>query len=178
MDKELLNKILPYCGHGLKAIYEDDIVDVCISSSGTRRISTEHLLTKSRDGIYHYKPVLFPPVCLTEEIETEHGKEVPWIELSKIVYETIRTRYSKIKDIKLMTEITTTYTEITSNHDVTYIFQYDCIYAWFCLTCGRLNITFNPVPVLNYLYSRHIAFNLEPDEYVSVESLEKNPYAV
>jgi len=23
MNKELLNKILPYCGHGLKVIYED-----------------------------------------------------------------------------------------------------------------------------------------------------------
>lgn len=23
MNKELLNKILPYCGHGLKSIYKD-----------------------------------------------------------------------------------------------------------------------------------------------------------
>lgn len=29
-----------------------------------------------------------------------------------------------------------------------------------------------------YLYSRHIAFNLNPDDYVSVESLEKNPYVI
>lgn len=125
MDKELLNKILPYCGYGLKAIYEDDIVDVCISSSGTNRINTERLLTKSSDGTYHYKPVLFPPDCLSREIETEYGKEIPLIEMAKIAFPKI-----------------------------------------------------NQWGVFQYLYSRHIAFNLNPDDYVSVESLEKNPYVI
>ena len=27
MDKKLLNKILPYCGHGLKSIYKDYCVE-------------------------------------------------------------------------------------------------------------------------------------------------------
>lgn len=189
MDKELLNKILPYCGYGLKVSIYDEYDKMALNDIAVIigvRIKDDCFMVK-RDINYpmsfdinmkENKPILFPPDCLNWEIETEYGKEVPWIELSKIVYETIRTRYSEIKDIKLMTEITTTYTEITSNHDVTYVFQYDCIYAWFRLTCGRLNITFNPVPVLNYLYSRHIAFNLESSEYVSIESLEKNPYKI
>lgn len=27
MDKELLNKILPYCRHGLKAIHKEDVAN-------------------------------------------------------------------------------------------------------------------------------------------------------
>lgn len=140
MNKELLNKILPYCGYNLKAIYEDDIVDVCISSSGTRRISTEHLLTKSRDDTYHYKPILFPPNCLTEEIETEYGKEDPLKEIGRIMHQRVRSRETLLSMICA--------DDLTEAHKV-----------------------------FKYLYSRHIAFNLKPDEYVSVESLEKNTYA-
>lgn len=176
MNKELLNKILPYCIN-LKAIYEEDISDVCVSSSETKRINAERLVEKSSDGTYHYKPILFPPNHLARKIETEHGKETPLIEMAKIAYKTIKARSSEIKNIKLICEKTIAYAELTNNYNVTYIFEYDINSGWFILMTNGLDITFNPISVLNYLYSRHIAFNLDPDKYVSVESLEKNPYA-
>lgn len=161
MDKKLLNKILPYCGYGLKAIYEDDIVDVCISSSGTNRINTERLLTKSSDGTYHYKPVLFPPDCLSREIETEYGKEIPLIEMAKIAFPKIKewwidTIYAQSKNVYFY----------FNGHD-----------SFNSGGCHALEIQ-NQWGVFQYLYSRHIAFNLNPDDYVSVESLEKNPYVI
>lgn len=178
MDKELLNKILPYCGYGLKAIYEDDIVNVCISSSGTNRINTERLLTKSSDGTYHYKPVLFPPDCLRREIETEYGKEVPLIELAKIAY-----NYSSSDGWVISSGF-----GAEDQSDCLYpmsklMFGYDSykrfIKYFYHKDQGKEYIPMdNQWELFQYLYSRHIAFNLNPDDYVSVESLEKNPYAI
>ena len=161
MNKELLNKILPYCGHSLKAIYEDDIVDVCISSSGTNRINTERLLTKSSDGTYHYKPVLFPMTCINREIETKHGKEIPLIEMAKIAFPKIKewwidTIYAQSKNVYFY----------FNGHD-----------SFNLGSCHALEIQ-NQWGVFQYLYSRHIAFNLNPDDYVSVESLKRNPYVI
>lgn len=168
MNKELLNKILPYCGYGLKAIYEDDMVNVCISSSGTNRINTEHLLTKSSDGTYHYKPVLFPPDCLVREIETEYGKEIPLIEMAKIVLPGKLHKW-EIKDCRAKYGVISVYLDIDWDIVVDRIISSDGY-----KTPERPQ---NQWEVFQYLYSRHIAFNLDPDDYVSIESLKNNPYA-
>ena len=168
MNKELLNKILPYCGHRLKAIYEDDIVNVCISSSGTNSINTERLLTKSSDGTHHYKPVLFPMTCINQWIETEHGKEIPLIEMAKIAFPG-KLRKWEIKDYRAKNVVISVYLNIDGDIAADRIISSDGY-----KTPERPQ---NQWEVFQYLYSRHIAFNLNPDDYVSIESLKNNPYA-
>lgn len=168
MDKDLLNKLLPYFGHGLKAIYEEDVKDVFVFSSGTNSINAERLME------CHYKPILFPYYCLIKEIETEHGKEIPMIEMAKIAYESFKLSSTSIKEISLNDRGDV---RLMNNNSVIYIFRCHIFYPWFIFEVETRHIPFNPLPILDYLYSRHIAFNLRPEEYVSVESLKKNPYA-
>lgn len=170
MNKKLLNKILPYCGHGLKVAYEDSIVKAEISKF-------VQMCEPSEDGEY-FKPILFPPDCLNREIETEYGKEVPLIELAKIAY-----NYSYMNGWVIRSGF-----GAENQSDCLYpiskpMFGYDgykrFIKCFYHKDHGKEYIPMdNQWEIFQYLYSRHIAFNLEPDEYVSVESLEKNPYAV
>lgn len=95
---------------------------------------------------------------MTREIETEHGKEIPLIEMAKIAFPDIKKWWLD-----------------------GYYAQSDNIYFLFN---GSFSISVtvgyeskNQWNIFQYLYSRHIAFNLDPEDYVSVESLEKNPYA-
>lgn len=174
METELLNKILPYCGHGLKADYEGGIVDVTTGTYGTDKIGVEMLVASEWNVIYQYKPILFHPGCLTREIETEYGKEIPMIEMAKIAYNSIKLRSSEICNIEIdntgIVLIITNHTSLTfSKHIPSNWFVLDYI------TSGKAS--FNPIPVLQYLYSRHIAFNLLSGEYVNVQSLEENPYS-
>lgn len=162
MNKELLNKILPYCGYGLKSICEEDIKDVFVSSSGTNSINAERLME------CHYKPILFSPDCLTKEIETEYGKEIPLIEIAKIAYPFEWYKW-EIKEYRAE------YGSISVSIDINGDIMVDRI-----ISSDGFRIpdkTYNQWQLFQYLYSRHIAFNLEPEEYISVESLKNNPYA-
>lgn len=151
MNKELLNKILPYCGHGLKVAYENSIVNAEISKF-------VQMCEPSEDGEY-FKPVLFSPDCLTRKIETEHGQEIPLIKMAKIAF-------PKIKNWRIET------CRAESDY-VNFLFDGSDFVAGFY----KAFTVKNQWKLFQHLYSRHIAFNLEPEEYVSVESLEKNPYA-
>lgn len=116
------------------------------------RVSTP--VTRNWDGYHsasmdHYKPILFPPDCLAKEIETEYGKEVPIDEISELVGIELTPTVSGAGILVI-------YGNIEEGPIV-----------------EKLPLTYE---VLQYFYSRHIAFNLEPDDYISVESLKKNPY--
>lgn len=177
MNKELINKILPYCGHGLKAKYMDRdlqnmsteyIVDVGVSTSGTNTICTERLCEISHDGTYHYKPILFPPDCLNREIETEYGKEIPLIEIAKIAYPFEWYKWG-IKEYRAVYKVTSASVDTNGDIIVDRLISSDGF---------RVPVkTYNQWQLFQHLYSRHIAFNLDPEEYISVESLKKNPYA-
>lgn len=173
MDKDLLNKLLPYCGYEFKATEGYEIYDVCLSSSGKKHKSIKHLIHSGREG-WTWKPILFSPDCLTKEIETEHGKEIPMIEMAKIAYESFKLSSTSIKEISLNDRGDV---RLMNNNSVIYIFRCHIFYPWFIFEVETRHIPFNPLPILDYLYSRHIAFNLRPEEYVSVESLKNNPYA-
>ena len=177
MNKELINKILPYCGHGLKAKYMDRdlqnmsteyIVDVGVSTPGTNMICAERLCEISRDRTYHYKPILFPLDCLNREIETEYGKEIPLIEIAKIAYPFEWYRWG-IKEYRAVDGVISV--SMGTNGDI--IVERTISSDGF----RRNDKTYNQWQLFQYLYPRHIAFNLEPEEYVSIESLKKNPYA-
>lgn len=179
MNLKKLNKILPYCGYGVKANYEGYIVDVAPSHCGTDLINAEMLCTPNRDGSFCYLPILFPPDCLTKEIETEHGKEIPLIEIAKIVCYGYTNKHWEIQyrsyQIENGTECTETYAR---NEDI----EVGINASGDVMISRETDKEFLPVIVMyqyeyfQYLYSRHIAFNLEPGEYVNVESLEINPY--
>lgn len=159
MNLEKLNKILPYCGYGVKANNEGYIVDVAPSHCGTDLINAEMLCTPNRDGSFCYLPMLFPPDCLTKEIETEHGKEIPLIELAKIA--------TNLKNGWVING------DMAKNNRLLFWYEPNK----FCLLRnGIWKEMENQWHLFQYLYSRHIAFNLDPGEYVNVESLEVNPY--
>lgn len=159
MNLKKLNKILPYCGYGVKANYEGYIVDVSPSHCGTDLINAEMLCTPNRDGSFCYLPILFPPNCLTKEIETEHGKEIPLIELAKIA--------TNLKNGWVING------DMAKNNRLLFWYEPNK----FCLLRnGIWKEMENQWHLFQYLYSRHIAFNLDPGEYVNVESLEINPY--
>lgn len=160
MNKELLSKIIPYIGHGTYAYDEEQEtkIDLIVGFFGNTLDCHECSPCDSR--IDKYKLVLFPPDCLTREIETEYGKEIPLIEIAKMAFPDIKEWWI----------------------DGVYA-QSDNIYFYFngndSFNGGfdhALEIQ-NQWELFQYMYSRHIAFNLEPRHYISVESLENNPYA-
>lgn len=167
MNNELLNKILPYCGYGLKAINEDYIVDVVPSHCGTDLINAEMLCTPDRAGIFHYKPILFPFDCITKEIETKHGKEIPLSELWKICY----AKEQLLDDPSFKTG---KYDSRISCNGLALVFNYR--HGFYTIQHSEVYFAENQWKLFQYLYSRHIAFNLLPDEYVNVDSLDVNPY--
>lgn len=188
MDKELLNKILPYCGYGLKVSIYDEYDKMALNDIAVIigvRIKDDYFMVK-RDINYpmsfninmrENKPVLFPLDYLNREIETEYGKEVPLIELAKIAY-----NYSYMNGWVIRSGF-----GAENQSDCLYpiskpMFGYDgykrFIKCFYHKDHGKEYIPMdNQWELFQYLYSRHISFNLGPDEYVSVESLEKNPYA-
>lgn len=112
MNKELLNKILPYCGYELKyqgmGTHDCDFCDNATPSTITfagmdiqDKICTFNgqrtVMDVNKDEYYYFNqeavchdiesevfPILFSPDCLTREIKTEYGKEIPLIEMAKI----------------------------------------------------------------------------------------------
>lgn len=187
MNKELLNKILPYLGYGLKISIYDKYDKLALNDIATIvgiEIEEGRFMLK-RDincptsfsiNMEKNNPVLFSPDCLTKEIETEHGKEIPLIEMAKIAYNSlyIYAINTIVKDIIL---VHNEYVSIIDSRGIPYVFRPCLTIPWVTLEINMVTIPFNPIPVLDYLYSRHIAFNLMPEEYVSVESLKNNPYA-
>lgn len=181
MNLEKLNKILPYCGYGVKVMFHEKACDVlaidtikgkfCLSFEGNKIVSD--------GGHDEMCPILFPPDCLTKEIETEHGKEIPLIEIAKIVCYSYTNKHWEIQSrsyqIENGTECTETYAR---NEDI----EVGINASGDVMISRETDKEFLPVIVMHqyeyfqYLYSRHIAFNLDPGEYVNVESLEVNPY--
>lgn len=161
MNLEKLNKILPYCGYGVKVMFHEKACDVlaidtikgkfCLSFEGNKIVSD--------GGHDEMCPILFPPDCLTKEIETEHGKEIPLIELAKIA--------TNLKNGWIING------DMAKNNRLLFWYEPNK----FCLLRnGIWKEMENQWHMFQYLYSRHIAFNLDPGEYVNVESLEVNPY--
>lgn len=172
MNKELLNKIMPYCGHRLKVAIYDEYDKMALNDVATIvgvKIEDGYFMVKRfidismsfNINMKENRPILFHPDCLSREIETEYGKEIPLIEMAKIAFPKIKewwidTIYAQSKNVYFY----------FNGHD-----------SFNSGSCHALEIQ-NQWGVFQYLYSRHIAFNLNPDDYVSVESLEKNPYAI
>lgn len=188
MDKELLNKILPYCGHGLKVSIYDEYDKMALNDVATIvgvKIEDGYFMVKRfidismsfNINMKENRPILFPPDCLNREIETEYGKEVPLIELAKIA-----CNYSRSDGWVISSGFSA-----ENQSDCLYpmsklMFGYDgykrFIKCFYHKDQGKEYIPMdNQWELFQYLYSRHIDFNLDPDDYVSVESLKNNPYA-
>lgn len=166
MKNELLNKILPYCGYGLKA-YNYSVFDVVPSHYGTTKINIEMLCGISSEGKTPYKQILFSSNCLIKEIETEHEREIPLVELWKICY----GKEQLLDDPSFETG---EYDSRISCNGLVLVFNY--YHGFYTIQHGEVYFAENQWELFQYLYSRHIAFNLSSNEYVSVESLEQNPY--
>lgn len=157
-NTNILSKLLPYCGYQLKASYEGNIVDVLPSAYGIDKINVETLCTPNSQGVFNYKPILFSSSCLTSEIETEFGKEIPLLELANL-----------------------------SCGDKNWIIGKDNVAEgdggrWFGFHKDSFFMESLPKgdvlkqwQLFQYLYSRHIAFNLDADQYLPVTD-EYNPY--
>lgn len=157
MDKEKLNKLIPYIGYN--AFAKNTINNTVGKLIG---FCENDLYFQNwvhiDDNFGNYKLILFSPDCLTREIETEYGKEIPLIEMAKISFPDIKSWWI----------------------DACYA-QSDNIYFLFdgssFVSGSYKSLTVkNQWKIFQYLYSRHIAFNLDPDEYISIESLENNLY--
>lgn len=167
MNKELLNKILPYCGHGVFAYQkeQESTIDEIVGFF-ENGFDFKHWSPFDMGKMENYKLVLFSPNCLTREIETEYGKEVPLIELAKLCNNCGYTPSGFKCDGK---DEKWYYVKCYSNPKG----NNGYLFYQFPVNVNKISIK-----EAQYLYSRHIAFNLFPDEYVDVQDLKENPYKI
>lgn len=158
MDKEKLNKLIPYIGYNAFAKNKSNNIVGKLIGFCENDLYFQNWVHID-DNFDNYKLILFSPDCLTKEIETEYGKEIPLIEMAKVAFPDIKSWW-----------IDTCYAQ----SDKLYFFFNGSSFVSGSYKAFTIK---NQWQLFQYLYSRHIAFNLEPDEYVNVESLEKNPYA-
>ena len=122
------------------------------------------------------KPILFPLESIITEIQTEFGLEIPIIEMAKIS----RCLIEDSKDNKLFLD--NNYTAIFRqkiNNENTLDFEVDLDKFGFDAYCEEQDkciLISSPDEIIDYLYSRHIAINLNKSEYVNVLELPFNPY--
>lgn len=153
MDK----KIAPYLAYGI-TVYDcnNDIYQE--ANLSTLRVNYDG--TCSRLSSPDIKPMLYSPSCIGDLIGTPYGKEIPILELFRIYF-----------GLKADRE------DICSNHRGVEVTKEGHTLA-FNYTHGFL-VWENDIPspvkhqfeLYEYLYSRHIAFNLDPNTYIPLETV-------
>lgn len=122
------------------------------------------------------KPILFPLESIITEIQTEFGLEIPIIEMAKIGGCIIKE--SKNNKLFLDNYDTAIFRQIVENGN-TLDFEVDLDKFGFDAYCEQQDkciLISNPDKIIDYLYSRHIAINLNKSEYVNVLEFAFNPY--
>lgn len=175
-----LNKILPYCGYGLKyqGMGSNDLDGnpTIISFTGMELQDETWFFRGEEDHedgeiVYHEVEgevfqILFSPDCLTRESETEYGKEIPLVELWKICFD----KDQLLDDYYFKTG---EYDSRILCNGLVLVFNY--CHGFYTIQHGAVYFAENQWQLFQYLHSRHIAFNLSPDEHVPVTD-EFNPY--
>lgn len=129
--------------------------------------------------INYIKPILFPLKSIIEEIETEFGKEIPIIEMAKIANcFFLDNSVEKLTFLEKDTAILRMYIkkDLTLDFEVDLddIFGFDA----YCYEQDKNILISKPHEIINYLYSRHIAFNINEKEYLNVLEIPNNPYKI
>jgi hypothetical protein len=153
MDK----KIAPYLAYGI-VVYDRSNDDYEEVNSSTLRVGYDGIC--SRLSSPDIKPLLYLPSCMGDLIETPYGKEIPILELFKMQFG-LQAGRENIYSSEICVEVT--------KGDDTLAFNYTHGFcAWNYCTCIPVKHQFE---LYEYLYSRHIAFNLDPNTYIPLETV-------